>query len=335
MLPTQNTETSLNETKVPVQIEERIEFDPPPDRSVPPSSTPSANDGNRENTTEAKITISESSTSSSTTEKFTTPSSVSQTFEEKTAPALISSKSPENATTPAPIVTTLAALEQNDSNETKIQSQEYEDEEEDEGFSFGSVLKLLLSDTYDTTTASSYKKTPSPTGTPTTPKPMSTTKRLMAKPTIAPFIPMPNYPYIPPKKTLPQNSVNRIDHLVLGEATAIKKSTPRPVTTPFRPMPTPFKQLTTRTTRKTTTTARPQVTVDEQSEHVPSVAQEGPRPPGPLLPAAGGVGGLLKLAGCNIYGQMYRVGRIIAELSTPCQECRCTELGVQCRALAC
>lgn len=45
--------------------------------------------------------------------------------------------------------------------------------------------------------------------------------------------------------------------------------------------------------------------------------------------------GLLKLAGCNIYGRMYRVGRIISELSGPCMECKCTEIGVQCRDLSC
>uniref|UniRef100_A0A8W7PII6 VWFC domain-containing protein n=1 Tax=Anopheles coluzzii TaxID=1518534 RepID=A0A8W7PII6_ANOCL len=40
--------------------------------------------------------------------------------------------------------------------------------------------------------------------------------------------------------------------------------------------------------------------------------------------------GILKLAGCNIYGRMYRVGRIISELSGPCLECKCTEVGVHC-----
>lgn len=45
--------------------------------------------------------------------------------------------------------------------------------------------------------------------------------------------------------------------------------------------------------------------------------------------------GLLKLAGCNIYGRMYRVGRIIAELSSNCLECRCTEVGVSCTPLNC
>ncbi|XP_063917905.1 uncharacterized protein LOC135133442 [Zophobas morio] len=44
---------------------------------------------------------------------------------------------------------------------------------------------------------------------------------------------------------------------------------------------------------------------------------------------------VLKLAGCNIYGRMYRVGRIISELSNPCLECKCTEIGVQCKTLKC
>lgn len=45
--------------------------------------------------------------------------------------------------------------------------------------------------------------------------------------------------------------------------------------------------------------------------------------------------GMLKLAGCNIYGRMYRVGRIITELSNPCLECKCTEVGVHCTTLSC
>ena len=43
--------------------------------------------------------------------------------------------------------------------------------------------------------------------------------------------------------------------------------------------------------------------------------------------------GPLKLAGCNIYGRMYRVGKVISELSGPCLECRCTDVGVQCKNL--
>lgn len=49
----------------------------------------------------------------------------------------------------------------------------------------------------------------------------------------------------------------------------------------------------------------------------------------------GNFGILLKLAGCNIYGRMYRVGKIIAELSGPCLKCVCTESGVECSPLDC
>ncbi|XP_021916025.1 uncharacterized protein LOC110828042 isoform X2 [Zootermopsis nevadensis] len=57
--------------------------------------------------------------------------------------------------------------------------------------------------------------------------------------------------------------------------------------------------------------------------------------PAPVSADPGAASGLLKLAGCNIYGRMYRVGRIISELSGPCLECMCTEVGVQCRPLDC
>jgi len=44
---------------------------------------------------------------------------------------------------------------------------------------------------------------------------------------------------------------------------------------------------------------------------------------------------MLKISGCNIYGRMYRVGKIISELSNPCLECMCTEIGVYCNQLKC
>jgi hypothetical protein len=48
-------------------------------------------------------------------------------------------------------------------------------------------------------------------------------------------------------------------------------------------------------------------------------------------PTAPTMNGLLKLAGCNIYGQMYDVGEIIAELSNACLECKCLpDIGVGC-----
>lgn len=46
--------------------------------------------------------------------------------------------------------------------------------------------------------------------------------------------------------------------------------------------------------------------------------------------------GLLKLAGCNIYGSMYEVGQVIAELSSPCLECKCLpDIGVGCMQMKC
>lgn len=48
-------------------------------------------------------------------------------------------------------------------------------------------------------------------------------------------------------------------------------------------------------------------------------------------PTAPTMNGLLKLAGCNIYGQMYDVGQIISELSNACLECKCLpDIGVGC-----
>lgn len=44
---------------------------------------------------------------------------------------------------------------------------------------------------------------------------------------------------------------------------------------------------------------------------------------------------ILKLAGCNIYSNIYSVGRIISELSGPCLSCMCTEIGVRCTPLDC
>lgn len=48
-------------------------------------------------------------------------------------------------------------------------------------------------------------------------------------------------------------------------------------------------------------------------------------------PTSPTMNGLLKLAGCNIYGQMYEVGKIIDELSNACLECKCLpDIGVGC-----
>lgn len=220
-----------------------------------------------------------------------------------------------STTTAKPVDKLATTTTPDTSMESNYTSQEYEDDD-DEGFSFGSVLKLLLSDSYESTTSTPYKKPATYATNPALPPGTSTSRPS----TVAPFIPLPPRPYMPIKKA--PNTVNRIDHLVLGEATAIKRTTLRPITN----------KTTKRPIQKTTTERRPEV--KEESVPFTSGTHEGPRPPN--LGGLQGVGpGLLKLAGCNIYGRMYRVGRIIAELSTPCQECWCTELGVQCKPLDC
>ncbi|XP_026329643.1 uncharacterized protein LOC113237409 isoform X2 [Hyposmocoma kahamanoa] len=347
-MPTRDNEVTFNSSKMPFEIKSEIVlFDPPPDRSVPEKSSteptavtetlPDEYSVAKEVGTTTEVTI------KTTTDVTNIPNKINNvtkkiqdatTINAKPAPEKVSSTRQTTTTVDSTIITPL----HKELNETNSQSEEYEDDEEDDSFSFGSVLKLLLSDSYDATTATPKRKLTSPaakstaTTITTTVTPTPPMRKQPSKPTVASFIPMSHHPYIPPKKVLPQNTVNRIDHLVLGEATAIKKSTPRPVTTSFRPMTTHF---TRTTTRRLATTMRTEVTKkDEMSVQYTSVAHEGSRPQVPSGGALPG-GSLLKLAGCNIYGRMYRVGRIIAELSTPCQECRCTELGVQCRALSC
>ena len=48
-------------------------------------------------------------------------------------------------------------------------------------------------------------------------------------------------------------------------------------------------------------------------------------------PTAATMNGLLKLAGCNIYGKIFNVGSVIEELSSECLECKCLpDIGVGC-----
>ncbi|KAJ8723038.1 hypothetical protein PYW07_004218 [Mythimna separata] len=319
------------------------------------------------------------------------------TANEQTTPSQVNAESvPQTTTTPAPTTTSVKPTPKATTTTTTptpvnqvedASAEDEEDEDDDGGFSFGSVLKLLLSDSYETTTAPS-KKLPTrppptappgrftstsapPTGAAPTRGPTKTSysgplaryPSSSAPPTRAPIrthytVPPARFPSssaspisrpeeetvfkpLPPRQPYinPLNTVNRIDHLVLGEATAIKRTTHRPITnkTTKRPAPLVHERPTSQTYE------RPTPQVDDTTERRPEVQEDsapftpvtgGPRPPS--LGSLPGVGpGLLKLAGCNIYGRMYRVGRIITELSTPCTECWCTELGVQCKPLNC
>ncbi|XP_047021837.1 mucin-2 [Helicoverpa zea] len=241
-------------------------------------------------------------TPSVSAEKSPTPTGgVAAATSTTAAPTRSTANLPKRTTTTTPVPSKQA---DNSSHESE--------EEEDEGFSFGSVLKLLLSDSYETTTISTRKSTsrpPTRSPLPTVPILWPVTRTPLPETFFKP-VPPPNYEF--PSK---MNTVDRIDHLVLGEATAIKRTTQRPMTV---------------------ATERRQVIVQEEPVPFTSVSAGRPRPPSlGVLPGPAVGPGLLKLAGCNIYGRMYRVGRIITELSTPCQECWCTELGVQCKPLDC
>nr|XP_032513888.1 uncharacterized protein LOC116767601 [Danaus plexippus plexippus] len=207
-----------------------------------------------------------------------------------------------------------------------------EEDDEDEGFSLGSVLKLLLSETYDTTTSTPKKKPPTTTHIPKVVSTTAATTTTRKQSNIPPFVPLTqHFPYIPPKQSLHRfNTVDRIDHLVLGEASAIRTTTTQ--------APVTYKPVTYTTTKKIFTTKPTQRPVVTKSVEINSkegfVSQSVEKRPTSNLFSGFGLG-LPKLAGCNIYGRMYRVGRIIAELSSPCQECKCTEVGVQCRSLGC
>lgn len=63
--------------------------------------------------------------------------------------------------------------------------------------------------------------------------------------------------------------------------------------------------------------------------------QQNNRDNGPMeifsKPTTPTMNGLLKLAGCNIYGRMYNVGQYIVELSNACLDCKCLpDIGVSC-----
>ncbi|KAJ1520174.1 hypothetical protein ONE63_004389 [Megalurothrips usitatus] len=128
--------------------------------------------------------------------------------------------------------------------------------------------------------------------------------------------------------------------------TSTTTTTPSTTSTPAPPTSPPPTTTTTTTTVLPIATMRPSLLFgtnkhrptfnadrDRDSYPPPPPATRRPptTPPPSTSPALSGLSGLLKLAGCNIYGRMYRVGRIIQELSGPCLECRCTDVGVQCQ----
>lgn len=138
------------------------------------------------------------------------------------------------------------------------------------------------------------------------------------------------------------NLDNRLNYIPIKFPTTIKPTTypTTKLSTTLRTLTTALKTTTTvRPTTVNVTTTAPLVTTvgmktTQQDDLSTQLDLDQNNQSNHLDAAPNGVG-LLKLAGCNIYGRMYRVGRIISELSGPCLECMCTHIGVQCKALKC
>lgn len=243
------------------------------------------------------------------------------------------------------ITTTTEVLEP-----TFSEAEDFHEEEEEEEFSFGSVLKLLLGDSSETETkpttirttrsyatpsiqaASSWRpSTPYSTRAETT-STQPTTIRTATSPTttVPPATYRNTYKYPFTKPIRPVSTVS-----------LLQKNYSKPIVTTRSPSVYPTINRFTKPRLPYNSTPLP-MTTQPVKIIAPPVLPNKPisynRKPvlnAPTESAFAFGAGLLKLAGCNIYGRMYRVGKIITELSGPCLECMCTEVGVQCRAISC
>ncbi|CRL04287.1 CLUMA_CG017385, isoform A [Clunio marinus] len=142
---------------------------------------------------------------------------------------------------------------------------------------------------------------------------------------------------IPNFKKISSNFTSFIDDLLQGNV--LEETSTKVPTTPTTIAPT--SESTKMTTSASTSTSKAVESIINDDDFiikhfkapvVPVKAAQSPsrheifsKPTSPTM------NGLLKLAGCNIYGQMYAVGQIIAELSSECLECKCLpDIGVGC-----
>ncbi|XP_068085195.1 mucin-3A [Anabrus simplex] len=140
----------------------------------------------------------------------------------------------------------------------------------------------------------------------------------------------PTNPPQPPAPTITRQPPNKSTPSTLAQKTAISNVSSESATVSTEEI------LALNTTQQLLEIFNISLDTREMSSTPESVASSpGSSSVEPIPADSGATSGLLKLAGCNIYGRMYRVGRIISELSGPCLECMCTEVGVQCRALDC
>lgn len=233
---------------------------------------------------------------------------------------------------------------------TFSEPEEFSEEEEEEGFSFGNVLKLLLGDSSEAETKPTTIRTTRSYATPSTQassswRPSSpystrpeitstqpTTVRTTTSPTTTtqPATYRNTYKYPFTKPIRPVSAVS-----------LLQKNYSKPIVTTRSPSVYPTINRFTKPRYPYNSTPLP-MTTEPVKKIAPPVLPNEPisykRKPAVNAPTESAFAfgaGLLKLAGCNIYGRMYRVGKIITELSGPCLECMCTEVGVQCRAISC
>ncbi|XP_077282952.1 uncharacterized protein LOC143908965 [Arctopsyche grandis] len=210
------------------------------------------------------------------------------------------------------------------------------DDEEESIFSFDNVLKILLGDTSETTTKRLVT-------TSTTKRPSTTTSRVANIGTRFPVTPVTTKSILTTAANFFKNtykySFSKPNRTASPISLAHKNFTKPPKYTTKQPSVYPTVRYTKPKYAYTTTTA-PLVTQAFKKmpypHFTPGTEPISKKPTTTQMDSSLPFGaGLLKLAGCNIYGRMYRVGRIISELSGPCLECMCTEVGVQCTPLTC
>lgn len=225
-----------------------------------------------------------------------------------------------------------------------------EEEEEDEEFSFGSVLKLLLGDSSESETKPTTIRTTRSYATPSTQASSSwrPSTPYSTRPETTPTQPTTVRTTTSPKTTVPPATYRNTYKYPftkpirpVSAVSLLQKNYSKPIVTTRSPLEYPTVNRFTKPRHPYSSTPLPMTTQPVNKIAPPVLPNEPisykkkPAVNAPTESAFAFGAGLLKLAGCNIYGRMYRVGKIITELSGPCLECMCTEVGVQCRAISC
>jgi hypothetical protein len=198
-----------------------------------------------------------------------------------------------------------------------------EDKDEDSGISLDSVLQFLFynDDTTRTPSRATHKTTSHHFGSDS-----STSQETMATSHNTPATPLSQNLSKEDNKNKAENTTAPLNTTSNNEDALNFTTYSTAVSTKFSTVP--------HAVFTTVSNVSPTASSREPPPGKPPILQH-PQLRAPVSADPGAASGLLKLAGCNIYGRMYRVGRIISELSGPCLECMCTEVGVQCRPLDC